>query len=205
MTNGNVVYGSTINTHASNIIFLRIQNNRNNTRTKALTYVPIVQQGFGSSGLVLYVARSGNDAPRIKSNWCSIPLKGGSPRGISAEKISLNSYKRLVIVRGKGVVISSSENNICLHTKVWKDTSTLVETTRSDFVASIARLFNLIALELEYGALCSCFTGEACWISDSRLAVLAIALSHYKISFGVNGSKVIFFPLCTRVYLLLRP
>jgi hypothetical protein len=38
----------------------------------------------------------------------------------------------------------------------------LVETERSDFVASIAQLFNFIALELEDGALCSCFTGEAC-------------------------------------------
>jgi hypothetical protein len=31
----------------------------------------------------------------------------------------------------------------------------LVEIARSDFVASIARLFNFIALELEDGALCS--------------------------------------------------
>jgi hypothetical protein len=33
---------------------------------------------------------------------------------------------------------------------------------RSDFIATIARLFNFIALELEDGALCSSFTGEAC-------------------------------------------
>jgi hypothetical protein len=81
----------------------------------------------------------------------------------------------------------------------------LVETVRSDFVASIARLFNFIALELEDGAICSSFTEEACLMSDSRLAVSTIALSHCTISFGVNGSKVIFFPLCTRVYLLLLP
>jgi hypothetical protein len=81
----------------------------------------------------------------------------------------------------------------------------LVETARSDFVTSIARLFNFIALELEDGALCSCFTGEACRIPDSHLAVSAIALSHYTILFSVNESKVIFFPLCTRVYLLLLP
>jgi hypothetical protein len=67
-----------------------------------------------------------------------------------------------VIARGKGVVISSSETNTYLHTKAWKDTSTLVEIARSDFVTSIARLFNFIALELEDGALCSSFTGEAC-------------------------------------------
>jgi hypothetical protein len=78
------------------------------------------------------------------------------------EKIHQCWYcKRLVIARGKGVVISSSENNTCLHTKASKDTSTLVETARSDFVASIARLFNFIALELKDGPLCSSFTGEA--------------------------------------------
>jgi hypothetical protein len=75
---------------------------------------------FVSFGLVLYVARLGNDAPGIKSIWYSIPLKGGSPEGISTGKTSLNSCKRLVIARGKGVVISSSENNTCLHTKAWK-------------------------------------------------------------------------------------
>jgi hypothetical protein len=70
---------------------------------------------------------------------------------------------------------------------------------RLDRVASIARLFNLVALELKGGAVWSHR------ISDSRLAVSAIALSHYTISFGVRGSKVIFFPLCTRVYLLALP
>jgi hypothetical protein len=67
-----------------------------------------------------------------------------------------------VIVRGKGVVISSNENNTYLHTKAQKDTSSLIETARSDFVASIARIFNFIALELEDGAICSSFTGEVC-------------------------------------------
>jgi hypothetical protein len=33
------------------------------------------------------------------------------------EKTSVNSCKRLVIARGKGIVISSSENKTCLHTK----------------------------------------------------------------------------------------
>jgi hypothetical protein len=136
-----------------------------------------------SSGLVLYVTRFGNIAPGIKSIWCSIPLKGGSPRGMSAEKTSLNSGKRLVIVWDKGMVISSKANNTCLHTKAWIGASTMAGTKRSDLVSTIAWLFNLIALELE---------GGAGW-------------SHYTISFEVRGSKVIFFPLCTRVYLLLLP
>jgi hypothetical protein len=37
-------------------------------------------------------------------------------------------------------------------------------------------------------------------MSDSRLAVLAIALSHCTISFSVNGSKVISFR-CAREYI----
>jgi hypothetical protein len=72
---------------------------------------------FISSRLVLYAAQLGNDTPGIKSIGCSIPLKGGRPGGISVGKTTLNSYKRLVIARGKGVVISSSENNTCRHTK----------------------------------------------------------------------------------------
>jgi hypothetical protein len=43
IANGNVVYGSTIHTHALSTIFHRNQNNRNSKRTKALTYIPIVQ------------------------------------------------------------------------------------------------------------------------------------------------------------------
>jgi hypothetical protein len=100
-------------------------------------------------------------------------------------------------------IISSSESNTCLHTKAWKDTSLLVETVRSDFVASIARILNFIALELEDGALCSSFIEEACRMSNSRPAVSTIALSHCIILFSVNDNKVIFFSLCTRVYLLL--
>jgi hypothetical protein len=44
-------------------------------------------------------------------------LSGGSPRGILVGKMSLNSCKRLVITRGKGIVISSRENKIYLHSK----------------------------------------------------------------------------------------
>jgi hypothetical protein len=72
------------------------------------------------------------------------------------KKMSLNSYKRLVIAQDKGVVISSRENNTCLHTKAWKGALTTTRTKRLDLVASIARLFNLITLELKDGVVWSC-------------------------------------------------
>jgi hypothetical protein len=121
-----------------------------------------------SSELVLYAARFGNVAPGIKSIWCLIPLKGGSLGGILVGKTSLNSYKRLVIAWHKGVEIPSSKNKTCLHTKSWKGASTVAGPKRSDRVASKAWLFNLIALELEGGAIWSC------WFSDSHLTVSAI-------------------------------
>jgi hypothetical protein len=44
ISNGNVIDGSTINTHAPSAIFLGNQKNRNRTRTKVLTNVPAVQK-----------------------------------------------------------------------------------------------------------------------------------------------------------------
>ena len=44
ISDGDVVNGSTIYTHAPTAIFFWNQNDRNRTRTKALTYVPAVQK-----------------------------------------------------------------------------------------------------------------------------------------------------------------
>ena len=44
VSNGNVIDGSTINTHTASTIFLWNQKHRNNTRTKALMYIPAVQK-----------------------------------------------------------------------------------------------------------------------------------------------------------------
>jgi hypothetical protein len=44
IANGNIVNGSTINTHALSTIFLRNKNNRNGARTKAFSYIPVVQK-----------------------------------------------------------------------------------------------------------------------------------------------------------------
>jgi hypothetical protein len=44
IANGNIVNGSTINTHAPSTIFLRNQNNKNGARTKAFSYIPMVQK-----------------------------------------------------------------------------------------------------------------------------------------------------------------
>jgi hypothetical protein len=41
---GDIVNGSTIYAHAPNAIFFRNQNDRNNTRTKALMYIPALQK-----------------------------------------------------------------------------------------------------------------------------------------------------------------
>ena len=53
-----------------------------------------------SSGLLLYPGLFGIDAFGIKSIWCSIPLIGGKPLGISSGKTSLNSYKRTLTTLG---------------------------------------------------------------------------------------------------------
>jgi hypothetical protein len=50
------------------------------------------------------------------------------------------------------VVISSIYNNTCLQTEAWKDALIVAGTKISDLVASIALLFNSIALELEGSA-----------------------------------------------------
>jgi hypothetical protein len=44
IANGNVVNGSTINTHVPSINFLRNQNNRYDSRTKTFSYIPVVQK-----------------------------------------------------------------------------------------------------------------------------------------------------------------
>jgi hypothetical protein len=44
IANSNFVNGSTINTHAPSTIFLRNQNNRDDTRSKAFSYIPMVQK-----------------------------------------------------------------------------------------------------------------------------------------------------------------
>jgi hypothetical protein len=44
IANSNIVNVSTINTHVTSTIFLRNQNNMNNTRTKAFSYLPVVQK-----------------------------------------------------------------------------------------------------------------------------------------------------------------
>jgi hypothetical protein len=54
----------------------------------------------------------------MRSIWCSIPRIGVSPGGTSFEKISVYSCKRLVIVRGKEIDVSSSENKVSVQTKV---------------------------------------------------------------------------------------
>jgi hypothetical protein len=43
IVNGNIVNDSTINTHAPSTIFLRNQNNRNDARTKAFSYILVIQ------------------------------------------------------------------------------------------------------------------------------------------------------------------
>jgi hypothetical protein len=60
------------------------------------------------------------------------------PWGYLSRKNILKLLQKVSDTVWQGVVISSSENNTCLHTKAWKDTSTLIEIARSDFVASIA-------------------------------------------------------------------
>jgi hypothetical protein len=44
IANGNIVNGSTINTHVPSTIFLRNQNNRNGARAKAFSYIPMVHK-----------------------------------------------------------------------------------------------------------------------------------------------------------------
>jgi hypothetical protein len=124
IVNGNIVNGSTINTHASSTIFLRNQNNRTGTRTKAFSYIPVVQKLLDLSLNFLSLFCIG---PICYAVWqhCSrdqVDLMFNSSqrwqsRGISAGKTSLNSCKRLLIARGKCIVISSSKNKTCLHTK----------------------------------------------------------------------------------------
>jgi hypothetical protein len=44
IANGNIVNGSTINTHVPSTIFLKNQNNKNGVRTKTFSYIPVVQK-----------------------------------------------------------------------------------------------------------------------------------------------------------------
>jgi hypothetical protein len=104
IVNSNIINGSTINTHASSIIFLRNQNNRNDVRTKAFSYIPVVQTLLDLSLNFLSLFRIGPICHTIWQYPCQDQIdlmfnsiKGGSPGGISIGKTSLNSYKRLMI------------------------------------------------------------------------------------------------------------
>ena len=46
-------------------------------------------------------------APRTKSIWCSIPLKGGSPIGTSLGNTSPNSFIRFLTLGGRSLVSES--------------------------------------------------------------------------------------------------
>jgi hypothetical protein len=59
IANGNIVNGSTINTHARSTIFLRNQNNRNNARTKDFSYILVVQKHLDLSLNLLSLFRIG--------------------------------------------------------------------------------------------------------------------------------------------------
>src|SRR5581483_4772917 len=63
---GDIVNGSTIYAHAPTTIFLRNQNDRNSTRTKALTYIPAVQKVLDLTLDLLSLLRVG---PISSSVW----------------------------------------------------------------------------------------------------------------------------------------
>jgi hypothetical protein len=82
--------------------------------TKAFPYIAVVQKLLDlllnfliSSGLVLYAAHRTvwQCHSRDQVNLMLNSSQRWQPRGILAEKMSLNSCKRLVIMRGKGIVI----------------------------------------------------------------------------------------------------
>jgi hypothetical protein len=124
IVNGNIVNGSTINTHAPSTIFLRNQNNRNGARTKAFSYIPVVQKLLDLSLNSLSLFRIGPICCTVwqRRSRDQVDLMFNSSqrwqsRGYLNRENIFKFLKRLVIAQGKGVVISSSENKTCLHTK----------------------------------------------------------------------------------------
>jgi hypothetical protein len=124
IVNGNIVNDSTINTHAPSTIFLRNQNNRNDARTKAFSYILVIQKILDLSLNFLSLFQIGPICcivSQCRSQGQVDLMFNSSQRWQSRRylnrRTSLNSYKRCMIMRVKGVVISSSENKTCLHTK----------------------------------------------------------------------------------------
>jgi hypothetical protein len=124
IANGNIVNGYTINTHAPSTIFLRKQNNRNGARTKAFSYIPVLQKLLD---LLLNFLSLFQIGPICCTVWqcCSrdqVDLMFNSSqrwqsRGYLGRKNIFKFMQKVCDSAKNGIVISSSENKICLHTK----------------------------------------------------------------------------------------
>jgi len=69
-----------------------------------------------SSGLLLKAGLVGIEAPRTKLIWCSTPLIGSKPLGMSSENTSLNYSKRTLTTLGAQESKSSKLKNASLYT-----------------------------------------------------------------------------------------
>ncbi|RDY12449.1 hypothetical protein CR513_02757, partial [Mucuna pruriens] len=81
---------------------------------------------------VLYAALLGNVAPRDKSIWCSIPLKGGNPRDMSSGNTSLNSSSKSFILIGKETKEEETCNNMLMSIANSRNISTQKEVSQLD-------------------------------------------------------------------------
>jgi hypothetical protein len=88
IANGNIVNGSTINTHALSTIFLRNKNNRNGARTKAFSYIPVVQKLLDLSLNFLSLFRI---APICRTVW--------QRRSRDQVNLIFNSTQKVAILR----------------------------------------------------------------------------------------------------------
>src|SRR6266498_3176516 len=76
ISNSDVVNSSTINTHAPSTVFLRNQQNRNGTRTKAFTNIPAVQKVLDLPMNLLSLLRIGPISSTVRQacSWNEINL-----------------------------------------------------------------------------------------------------------------------------------
>jgi hypothetical protein len=94
---GDIVNDSTIYANASTAIFLRNQNDRNNTRTKALTYIPVVQKVLDFALNLLSLLRVGPISSSVRQTHFRYqidlvfnPSNGWQPwRYLSGKNISI--------------------------------------------------------------------------------------------------------------------
>jgi hypothetical protein len=122
--NSTIIDGSTINTHTSTTIFLTNQKNRNDTRTKAFSYIPMIQKVLDLSlnFLSLFWICSISSTvwqccSRDQINLMLYPSHRWQPRGYLRWKNILILLQKVVTAGGNKLAISSSENKARLHIK----------------------------------------------------------------------------------------